>query len=109
MQEFLRPGEQDGVNHHPGRGLAQLPPHLPLGLQDLGDGHLRHEPDHRLHRHVRQDRLGLRPEDGVRGGGAQACAQDGRRLPQDAGDLGLGRQGHAEARHGGDQSHKQES
>jgi len=50
-----------------GRGLAQLPPRVPMGLQGGGIGQLQVQLHHRVHRPVHQSRVGLRPENHVAG------------------------------------------
>lgn len=54
------------------RRLAQLSPHVPLGLQERRATRLQAEPVHAVHRRVLADRVGVRPEDRAHRTGQQA-------------------------------------
>lgn len=70
--------------------MAQLPPRVPLGLQDGRTGQLPAELYDRFHRFLLQDRLGVRSEDGFERDHRAASQANGRRFTP---DMGLGRQG----------------
>lgn len=65
---------------HLRRGLAQLPSHLPVGLQGVGAGRQvqRH---HSLNRHAGVAGAGVRPEDGLGVHHREQVQEDGRRQP----------------------------
>lgn len=80
-------GERRGVGGGAGRGLAQLPPRVPLGLQGGRAGRQPAQSHDRLHRLLRAPRLGLRPQDGGARHGEAARRALGGRQPR---TLGLG-------------------
>ncbi|CAG9815709.1 unnamed protein product [Phaedon cochleariae] len=82
----------DSLRARLGRRLAQLPPYLPLGLQDLRAGQVQRQLLGSLHRLLRQGRMGVRPQNCVRGHDQEEGEEDRRRHPR---DLGVGRQGPA--------------
>lgn len=61
--------------------MAQLPPHVPVGLQERRAARLQTEPVHAVHRHVLADRMGVRHEDRARRDGGQAGPAHRRRDP----------------------------
>jgi len=52
-QVYQRVGEPCGVHLVGGRGLAQLPSRVPVGLQNSGTGQLPFQLHHRVHPPVR--------------------------------------------------------
>lgn len=81
-QEHQSHREHVGVGGHVRRRVAQLPSHVPVGLQERRAAGLQAEPVHVGHRHVLTDRLGVRPEDRTRRAGDQTRAAHGRRHAQ---------------------------
>lgn len=73
LQEHQSHREHVRVCGHVRRRLAQLSPHLPLGLQECRATRLQTEPVHAFHRRFLVDRMGLRPEDRAHRTGEQAC------------------------------------
>jgi len=85
LQEHQPHGEHVRVGGHVRRRLAQLSPHVSLGLQERRAARLQAEPVHAVHRRVLADRLGVRPEDRARRTGEQTCPAHRRRYAQGAG------------------------
>lgn len=71
-QEHQPHREHVRVGGHVRRRLAQLSPHVPLGLQERRATRLQAEPVHAVHRRVLADRVGVRPEDRAHRTGQQA-------------------------------------
>jgi hypothetical protein len=89
-QVYQSCGEFGGGCFGFGGGMTQLPSHLPVGLQDFGAGKIQCELLGCFYRLVRQDWLGLRVEDGVRGNDQEEGVENRGRISR---NLGLGGQG----------------
>lgn len=96
FQEHKFSGEPGGVAGRPRRGLAQLPPRLPVGLQD-GRAGQQVQPLDEVHRFLRPTGMGLRPEERVAEDGREEGEEVRRRQPR----LGLRRSGSGEGWSGG--------
>ena len=70
---------------HAGRGLAQLPPLIPLGLQGRGARQLHSQPIDLFNRFHGAHRAGLRPQNAKQGDRREAQHQQGRRNQQSLG------------------------
>lgn len=64
------------------RWLAQLPSHVPVGLQERRTTRLQAESIHAVYRHVLADRMGVRSEDSARRSGGQKGPAHRRRNAQ---------------------------
>lgn len=80
VQEHLVRGKQCGGCAGVRWGMAQLPPHVPVGLPRSRVGQLPDEPEQGVHRRVRPVRTGVRPEDSWPASGGQTVPVDGRRF-----------------------------
>jgi len=61
-----QPGGEPCCGYHVGgRGLAQLPPRVPMGLQGGGIGQLQVQLHHSVHRPVHKSRVGVRLENRI--------------------------------------------
>lgn len=105
FQDHQPVGEQDRGVVRVRRGLAQLPPRVPLGLQDGRARQLPDEHDDGVYRLFLVHWLGVRPQDRLERDHREAGEANRRRLPQ---HVGLGRQGPGQGRDRPRQDHQPE-
>lgn len=91
FQEHPTGAEPGRVHSGLGRGLAQLPPRVPVRLQGCRAGHVRAQHDHHVAGPVRPAGMGVRPEDAVGGAGATGGGQPRRRHVEASRPVGRGR------------------